>query len=126
MQNDNVLNLAIAGYEVWWVKLFLIVDTHSTADFKVKFSMITGGTFKWTDFQHTTEHRARNHHTEANTVNFVMGSDLSGDFQIIRLEGICEAGASAGNLQLQWAQNTAQAQDCKVKDGSFLIATKLL
>lgn len=32
---------------------------------------------------------------------------------------------NAGNVQLQWAQNTADASDTKVKAGSWLVAYKM-
>ena len=122
--NDDHLLLALAANEVWYVKLILLQTSSATADIKYQFTVPTDGAL----YGMTTYCNASDTWTSGYTVAASILS-ISGGMAAIpnRLvtEFIVKNGANAGNLQLQWAQNTADASDTIVKANSSLICHKL-
>jgi hypothetical protein len=119
LQNDDELLLAVGANEDWVIDLYLIIETTGVADFKWAFTVPTGGVIKGVlAFASTiVEFDA----TAAKLVLF--GFDTAGAGYWVRLRYI--GGANAGNIQLQWAQNTAQASDTKVLEGSYILCHEL-
>lgn len=124
LQNDDHLLFAIAANEVWEFKLVCYVSGFTTSDLKMIFAVPAGA---------------------AGAYNYLAGgptgSDIAGEVTaiatqfnaIIRVDGVniftlfvmLVNGGNAGNLQFQWAQGTAVAEDTKMLTNSCIIAHKL-
>lgn len=113
-QNDDELLLAIGANEVWAFELYLLSSSSAVADYKGKFVGPSGATV-YAQF-------ASSNHLPADQTLVGVGR-VGGVFQ--KWHGVIINGATAGNLQFQWAQDAAEASDTKVLAGSCLVATQL-
>lgn len=126
LQNDDQLALAVEASVVYRLEMMLIVNSGTTPDFK----------FAWTYPSSLTMFYSAH---IASPAGGGTGSDLNGPYiettvpalgtlgsdQILRADGIVIVSSTAGTLQLQWAQNTANASNTTVKTGSHLILRRL-
>jgi len=127
LQNDDHLLLAIAANEVWLVVFYLNLLQGDSTTPLYKFAvtvpdgatLIFGGPMETTTtgvanvIGTTTSGGALTQRTAANAIDALM------------LFAIVTNGATAGNIQLQWAQALTQAVNTKVLANSCLIAFKL-
>lgn len=121
LQNDDELLFAVAANEVWQFEGVLFVSSNTTPDFKLTFTGPTGAVGGWGAIINTNSASA----TAQNAAGAVLGSadnlTTSGTFiETIRFWGGIHNGANAGNLTLQWAQNTANASNTIVYAGSYI------
>jgi len=121
--NDTHLVLPVAGNETWDILTVLKFITGGVPDLKLRFiipagSSITaysmnlianGAVWGATDFDFTGDKK-------------INGSGATG---VIGFRALYIGAGSAGNVQLQWAQNTADVSDTKVLIGSCLICHNL-
>lgn len=127
LQNDDELKFAIGANEVWRFQLFLLINSGATPDFKYGFTMPTGG-----DVIMTAAHRNPSNTSVVTGYSISQASapisvrGIGVDFAYVLNEGIAVNGATPGNLQLQWAQNTADASDTKLLKNSMLLGTQLV
>ena len=112
MQDDDELKATLKIDQIYMFRLVLFYISNSTADFKLEFTAPAGATGGYVD--------------EAGKVNDMLafGTDIfssvgSGEALSIYY-GRVVMGATAGDLQLRWAQNTATVVDTKVLAGSTL------
>ena len=119
LQNDDELFFAVAANEIWYIHVVMIEISSAVADFKYGFTAPAGASFDY----------AIMNAAPANTRGL---SDTYGDAgaglaarAIVLPRGLLVVGATAGNFQLQWAQNTAEVSDTTVKVGSCIIAHKI-
>lgn len=118
LQNDDALLLAMAASEVWQFEIFIKATSSAVADFKLGWSVPTGTTMRWkisAGGQLDTLNE-----TQTYTANM---DGTSGD--TIVCHGIIMVSTTAGNVVLQWAQNTAEVSNTVVEANSCIIATKL-
>ena len=120
--NDTRLLLAMAANEVWVIDLILYyVSGSATPDIRVQ-ATIPSGVASWIAWG-----------LDAADAIYVYTRDVPnyptfGTSTILRLARVTFTvvnGATAGNFQIQWCQNTATAEDTKVLTNSCLIAHKL-
>jgi hypothetical protein len=115
--NDSALSVALnasTNYVVW---MQLGVLSNATADFKFTFATPTSPT-STAGFVIAGNDDA---HDNYQALTASMGAAIPGTSEVnISLWGIIRNGSNSGNLQLQWAQNTATAVDTIVGDNSFL------
>ena len=118
-QNDDALLLAVRANTTWVVKLALLVNSSAVADFKVQITGPAGSTIE----------------------GFFAGLDATGNSpgsfgasltlpgaganELKPIEFLVIIGSTAGDIQVQWAQNTAQVSDTKVLADSCLVAVQL-
>ncbi|MBI3273623.1 MAG: hypothetical protein HYZ69_00610, partial [Candidatus Colwellbacteria bacterium] len=125
LQNDDALFLAMAANETWFFFLYFATVGNSTADFKFAFTIPSGATMRWSrdlfkiHTDSTTQFSA-SVTTSGGTDSFDGNASEIGSY----LAGVVVNGSTAGNLQFQWAQNTATAVDTKVLTNSYLEAHK--
>jgi len=127
MQNDDELVLPVVASEVWYFELFVLFRSSTGADIKFGFSVPSGATMKWHSQalwygvgvgstpgtpNEATDSYARGGAGATTTTGFMIW-------------GIIVVSTTAGNVNLQWAQNTAESSDTKVLANSCLRATKL-
>jgi len=115
--NDTHLLAAIGANEIWVFEAVIEVNGGSTPDFDFTFTVPSGGsmTFGKSDSESKT--------SRATEELRVQGQNVA---SIVVLWGIVRNGATAGNLQLQWAQGAATASDCTVLTDSCLILGQLV
>ena len=123
-QNDDELLLPMAANEVWYVKMFPIVNTLSTADIKYKWTVPAGGEIYQLGYGVDGAGADQIFYGLNAMQSNGIGADAT--YPNITLEGIVVNGANAGNLQLQWAQLAAQVGNCTVKVNSCIIAHRIL
>jgi len=117
VQNDDELTFAVGANSIWSIKFVLKVTSSAVADFRMKFTIPVAATCSmWfepsgivSDYDATTEYSP--------------GTD--GTTQFMHGYLFYEGGANAGNIQLQWAQGTAEVSDTTVYIGSFMIGDQI-
>lgn len=128
LQNDDELLLAIAANEVWAFELMLFNTSPSAADIKFALTIPTGASMLWLPPGTSYWSIAAAWTSSGLGINAsggalaVMGNASTIGFQI---KGFVVCGATAGNLQLQWAQNAATVGDTIVHTNSWLGARRL-
>lgn len=131
--SDTQLLWAVASGQIWAVEGFLIVSSANvTHDFKMGWSVPAGTTIQWgalssIDVANTswsimavtaTPNPLR---SESQAIDTGSRAGIHG----VSLAGIVVAGGTAGNVVLQWAQNTTDAGELKLLTNSFLRLTRL-
>jgi len=131
LQNDDHLFFAIGASEVWFVQAYLLLDSCTTPDIKFGWTGPGCATMTWgfTAADNSLPSWIGTTGTPpaplaiGGTVN-IPGSG-AGTITIVSLTGIAAGGGTAGNIQLQWAQNTLNASDTKVRQNSALVGCRL-
>lgn len=122
LQDDNHLSFAVAVNEVWAIEMFLAFESTTVADLKLHLALPSGASVRWS----TSQHRGG---TSGDPVYLSSAGDfaLSGESgqPAIHVMGTIIVSTTAGNAQLQWAQNTTEASDTKILANSWLKAHQL-
>lgn len=123
-QNDNELLFAVAANEVWQFEGVLFVTSGTTPDFTMTFSGPTGAVGAWGAILNANSGGSPGTTGAPIAGGGQLGTadslETTGTIETIRFWGAIHNGANAGNLTLQWAQNTATATDTKVLAGSYI------
>jgi hypothetical protein len=123
-QNDDHLVLAIAGNEVWEFEAFILCTSTSNApDIKFTFTAPAGATISWLSSYNESTNLTNNALISASgtTANNAITGGSTG---VIRVRGVVVNGATAGNLQFQWSQNSSNGTATQVLTNSFMKAGK--
>jgi hypothetical protein len=121
-QDDNHLLLALGANEVWYIDAFLLTSSASsgTPDLKYNATVPAGATIY-------TRSIATNATGTLAEIESGSGGTFLGDTNVRfkSIHFVVINGANAGNFQLQWAQNTATAEDTKILTNSVLFGHKV-
>lgn len=132
-QDDDQLLMALATNTTYLVRLVvLFTAVPSTGDIKFQFTMptacsvfmntigfqVSGGTVNVGPMVGTTS-------PTGTSILLGLNTGAAGDVRVVPFEGVVINGANAGNLTLQWAQNTSSGTGTVVKANSTLWAVKL-
>lgn len=122
LQNDDTLVLPVEASSVWDIKLFVLYNSGATPDLKLAFTVPASGTIYayLSGFEAGTVDPMYVNAATTPVVFDGTGSNNAGFIHLIFVNS-----TNAGNVQLQWAQNTANASDTKVLANSFMLCTKL-
>lgn len=120
--NDTELFIPVLANEIWFVHFRMLVITKDTPALKAAITCPAGGTVRAHQFFES--YSMIDYYTAGQPMTFTNAGDTSNAPAIVNV--LYVGGATPGNLQLQWAQNTANATDTKVLTNSFLIASRLL
>lgn len=120
IQNDDHLLLAIGANEIWYVEFRLKGISAITPDFK--FTVVApAGASGWV--------WVGTHYGASPVIVSALGigrtADGKGNDQCYMIGAIVVNSGTAGDIQLQWAQDTADASDTIIYANSLLIAHKL-
>lgn len=125
--NDDTLLAPLAANETVYFILNIYIITNGTADFKAGFTVPTGATLKWTvtsgvyvEPGATVTNQSPSGGASGDTLSFGGFTTSAG----ITILGSVRNGSTAGNLQLQWAQQTAAVVDTFVQTDSFLLVSR--
>jgi hypothetical protein len=126
LQDDDDLKLTLNANEKLQFRAVIIYDGDSTADIKFAFTIPSGASIKWgpsSGVKYGTGGTVEAQELVAaggSAIEF--GATAAGRAAELVGEVIC--GATAGELQLQWAQVTPDANDTRVLGQSTLSATR--
>ena len=118
--NDTHLFFAVGANEVWWFSIFLRTKSGTTPDFKWAFTAPDGATI-------TSGACCGVGGSPVNELSGLTGFNFGGTGANAVKDwwNIAIIAGTAGNIQFQWAQNTADASDTKVLANSCIIAHRL-
>lgn len=123
LQSDDELLFAIGANEEWQFDVFLLTISSVVADMKVNLSVPAACTY----YGYLTSNYGTNQAVSSAILSgvngFIVGQavnnmDCMAHFIVIN-------GANAGNVVVQWAQNTAEVSDTKVLANSVIIARRI-
>lgn len=120
--NDEALLLALAAGSIYTFHGRIAYNSGSTPDIKMAFTVPNGAAiyFFHIDSDLTT---LRGYFTLTSGTSFI--AQCTGNNQLLFIHGVVVTGATAGNLQFQFAQQTSNGGATKVLAFSTLIAEKV-
>lgn len=116
LQDDDHLTVAVAANTSYRFEALLRVTSNSSADIKAAFVVPTGATLTWSGMANSNANSADGSGV-ANSIAITVSTPV-----IVQISGIVVTGSTAGNLQLQWAQNLASSTTT-VHAGSVICLT---
>jgi hypothetical protein len=118
LQNDDELLVAVEASVTYHMELRVSYTSGTTPDLKLAWTYPTGTTIRWSGVDADTAGAVRvaGNLTETSTPA-ICGS--GGDLMAV-YTGMVVTSSTAGTLQLQWCQNTANASNSTIYAGSFL------
>lgn len=119
LQNDDELFFPIAANETWSFRFTLLANANATPDLKFAVTAPAGATcvVGMTEYETGTSNSNLGCGVSS---GLVPGSSANEVYEVV---GTITNGATAGNVTLQWAQNTANVANVTVYAGSYLLAT---
>ena len=121
--NDNHLLLAVAANDIWVIELFLLVTSPTaTPDVAWAFTVPAGGSIYGVWFFNQDGVQASSY-TDLTAQRTIAGVDNTTKYMQTR--ALYFGAGTAGNVQLQWAQAVATAEDTQVLENSFMLCHKL-
>ena len=124
--DDHLVSASLAASSEWIIEIYLCHSTAvgGTPDIKVQIVIPTGAT-------HTLGGTAASTTDGANIAN--LGTDGAASIaysagssaQMLYLVGRVSIGATAGTVQLQWAQNVATVEDLTVRTRCWMLLRRL-
>jgi len=121
LQNDDDLVLAVGANDVWLIHMLLyLISATANPDLDYAFAVPAGGAVRIMDAWSDTTANPHSDGTNERTVALVNAE------QYIQIICLYIGGGTAGNLQLQWAQHAAVAEDTTVKANSFMLCHQLV
>jgi len=117
MQDDDIIKLSVRPLTKYAITLHLIYDSGTTPDLDISLVAPSGSTGGYTKQASTGSPLI----SFGNQLNFA-GSGAS---KMAFVNGVLIVGATAGDLQLQWAQATSDVGNTTVKAGTVLILREI-
>ena len=124
LQNDDALLAALAANEVVAFQCAIHLTSGVTPDIKVAFTVPSGATLRWGMVGNADPSINQTSVGASGTGILAQTAGVALPGHIL-LSGTVVNGANAGNLQLQWAQNTADASDTTVLANSWLLVIRV-
>ncbi len=122
LQNDDDLLFAVGVNEEWLVEVYLLTISGTTPDFKFAWALPAGATADGEVYEPAEGAPFGFQVVHDSTAVTASGA---GALRAFKMWSVILVGGNAGNVQLQWAQNTTDAGDTKMLTGSCLIARRL-
>lgn len=125
LQDDDSLFVALGANEAWSFEAFLLGTTPSLGtDIKIAFTIPTGASISWAVLPSWTPLDAFEVSTVVTGSGTAKTIGLGSTTRAIHIRGFVSTDATAGNLQLQWAQGLATVEDTKLLVNSYILAEK--
>jgi hypothetical protein len=127
LQNDDALVLAVNSTATYEVSGIIRYNSGTTPDIKFAWTAPASATFFWecigldTGASGVTGTVSR----QALAIGDTVGIGGTGNDLAASIKGILTVASTAGNLQLQWAQNTANASNTIVRANSYIVARQI-
>jgi len=124
--NDSQLKFAVAANETYIFQAWLYTyAADGTPDIKITFTAPSGSTLFWSSSQVIFLPDASTSLTVVAPAATTGSLFIDSNLRAIQLYGTILNGATAGDVQLQWAQNTSSANGTSVKAGSSIFGIKV-
>ena len=124
--NDTHLKFAVAANETYIFQLWLYTyAADGTPDIKLTCAGPSGSTVLWSSSQVIFNAGGSTTLTVVNTSGVTADLFVDSNLRAIQLYGTISNGATAGDLQFQWAQNTSSANSTTIKAGSSIFGIKV-
>lgn len=130
LQNDDELFVAAEVSAVYRVELFLLSDHGTAGKIKIGWTVPTGASLSWavlgpaTTEATNTAVASLNMQTRTTSEVASLGGSTSTGVLTLAF-GTLIVGSTAGNLQLQWAQNATSVTATNVRSGSHLVLIRI-
>ena len=124
LQNDDHLVIAVGANEVWYFEALLLYNSGTTPDIKFAFTVPSGASLSWSLVNKgdtSGGDAALQLSQTSGAALIVLGT---AGIHVCLVKGIVRMSSTAGNLQLQWAQQVANASDTKVLTDSWLVGAR--
>lgn len=109
------MGLFMEPNEVWRVTVTLLINSHALPDMKLKFTAPSSATFQWLPMDSSFP-------TAPNTLATEIVIAGAGATELHILVGIAVNSTTAGNLQLQFAQNASNGSASTIEANSNIVA----
>jgi hypothetical protein len=122
--NDSQLVVSVSAGAVYRMSLLALQNSGATPGFKFAFTMPAGATFLNGYFDCGS--------SQANRQFAVVGAGGTGGVtgaaadSVVKVEATILIGGTAGSVQFQWCQSTANASNTIVRAGSSLLLTQVV
>lgn len=124
--NDSQLKFAIGASETYIFQAWLYTyAADGTPDIKVTFTGPSGSTVFWSSSQVIFNSAAATTLTVVSAGGTTADLFVDANYRAIQLYGTIVNSTTAGDVQLQWAQNTSSANGTSVKAGSSIFGIKV-
>ncbi len=131
--DSTSLVMAVAANAAYTIDSFIIYDTNSTADFKVRFTLPAGSSLRMGKWGLDTGAASATGSINvqviddtADAIEFTLGGIAAGTMLSATPRGQIATAGTAGNLQIAFAQNTANVSDSKLRIGSWVSLARIL
>ncbi len=125
LQNDNELTLSVGANTVWFIVLYLKCHSGTVPGIKFAFTVPSGGAIYYAHSIFASGATPDNG-TEIDITSSTSLTTSGNATDVHVLFHRYVGGANAGNVQLQWAQSTAETSDTKVLTGSFILGIQIV
>jgi hypothetical protein len=125
LQNDDALLWSVATNGIYHFDLNVAYSSGTTPDLKFAWTYPAGLTMTYSFYGYDTSGALITVSTLDQTSTAALGGTGAGDARAFRIVGYVAGTYSAGTLQFQWAQNTANASDTIVYAGSIGVLTRI-
>lgn len=119
LQDDDDIKLEVGADETWLFVLFALYKAHADADLTLGWAVPSGASMIWMGIQQGGDALDESETTNMN------GAGTGANPCTGQAWGVIRNGATAGDLQLRWAQSTAHASDTSVLKDTVLMAWKI-
>lgn len=121
MQNDNALFAAVIANATYLFLCYLDYEggTQGSSDLKWQWNVPAGGTLRYAEIGNNLSGVVQSPSLAGSTV-WSAGTSGAGSLRGVLMAGSLIMSSTAGNIQLQWAQNTSNATPTIVHAQSFL------
>ncbi len=116
LQADDELIMAVASNQVYKFSMFVLINTGTTPNIKFGWTYPSGTTIRWGNSSYLTMDRIET------SIHMIIGGTGN---RFSEFMGVIIVSATAGNVTLTWAQNTADVSDTKVLANSNILYTKI-
>jgi hypothetical protein len=118
--NDNALVVAVAASASYLFFCYLDYEGASAGDLKYEWTVPASATLRFGQIGQTTASAATVASTNSDSTVYAIGTDAAATLNAVTMIGSLVVSSTAGNLQLQWAQNASSATATIVHAQSFL------
>lgn len=125
LQNDDDLLFAVAANANYHARLIIRQNSSTVADFKFQFTVPAGASIDGVSFNAGVPTSSPEGEYQRFDESQVVTVPCNGTNDLMVIDLIIVVAGTAGNVQFQWAQNTAEVSDTKVLEHSLILYRRI-